>query len=514
VARRSGSWLGPARRENSVRDREKIALLAQVVGLRLSARQIETPGNHQRGRLAPPHPTSQLQQAQATLPPLDPEMAALRAREFSRLDECGQVYLDYTGSALFPASLVRRHTDFLTSCVLGNPHSRNPTSRASTELIEDARRAVLAHFEADEAEYELVFTLNASCALKLVGESFPFTAGSRLLLTADNHNSCHGLREFARAGDAELRYVPLGPELRIAEIGPHLEGASPEVAHLFVYPAQSNFSGVKHPLSWVEEAQEAGYRVLLDAAAFAPTSRLSLREVRPDFTCISFYKMFGYPTGVGALIARREALAALQRPWFGGGTVRFVSASGGVHLLHDTGRGFEDGTPNFLDIAAVPPGLDFLAGLGAERIERHVGAMTGHLLRRLDALRHRGGSPLTRIYGPRGLEGRGGAVAFNLVHPDGGEVDFRTVEERANAAGISLRTGFFCNPGAAEYAFDHREADTERCFRSLAPEDFSIRAFSICLDDRPVGAVRVSVGIPTIPSDIDALIDVLAGFRE
>jgi molybdenum cofactor sulfurtransferase len=451
---------------------------------------------------------------QPAAPHLDPLFAELRASEFSRLDACGQVYLDYTGSALFPESLVRRHTEFLTGCVLGNPHSRNPTSRASTELVEQARAAVLEHFEADAAEYEVAFTLNASCALKLVGESFPFAEGSRLLLTADNHNSCHGLREYARTGGAEIRYVPLDEELRIAAIGPHLEGAPDGGEHLFVFPAQSNFSGVKHPLSWISEAQDRGYRVFLDAAAFAPTSRLSLKEVHPDFVCISFYKMFGYPTGVGALIARRDALQALHRPWFGGGTVRFVSAATGLHLMHETGRGFEDGTPNFLDIAAVPHGLAFLTELGAARVEAHVEAMTRYLLDALGGLSHRDGSPLTRIYGPRDIARRGGAVAFNLVRPGGAEVDFRTVEERANAAGISLRTGFFCNPGAAEYAFDYSEADTERCFRSLSPEEFSIRAFSICLNDRPVGAVRVSVGVPTLPSDIDALVDVLHGFRE
>jgi molybdenum cofactor sulfurtransferase len=445
---------------------------------------------------------------------VDPRIAELRLREFSRLDDCGQIYLDYTGSALFPVSLVRRHAEFLTGCVLGNPHSRNPTSRASTDLVEEARRAVLEYFDADPAEYEVAFTLNASSALKLVGESFPFAAGSQLLLTADNHNSCHGLREFARGRGAEVRYVPLDGDLRIAALTPHLESTPGGSENLFVFPAQSNFSGVKHPLSWIAEAREHGYRVFLDAAAFAPTSRLSLREVEPDYVCISFYKMMGYPTGVGALIARREALHALHRPWFGGGTVRFVSAATGLHLMHETGRGFEDGTPNFLDIAAITPGLAFLREVGEERVEAHVAEMTRYLLERIGSLTHADGSPMARIYGPRGLDGRGGAVAFNLVRPDGGEVDFRTVEERANAAGISLRTGFFCNPGAAEYAFDYSEADTERCFRSLPPEDFSIRAFSICLDDRPVGAVRVSVGLPTLPSDIDALVEVLHGFRE
>src|SRR5204863_2143767 len=90
---------------------------------------------------------------------------------------------------------------------------------------------------------------------------------------------------------------------------------------LFAYPAQSNFSGVQHPLGWVDLTQAAGYDVLLDAAAFVPGNPLDLSAVRPEFVTVSFYKMFGFPTGVGCLLARRDALARLRRPWFSGGTI-------------------------------------------------------------------------------------------------------------------------------------------------------------------------------------------------
>ena len=86
---------------------------------------------------------------------------------------------------------------------------------------------------------------------------------------------------------------------------------------LFAYPAQSNFTGVQHPLEWIAQAQARGWDVLLDAAAFAPTNRLDLGRWQPDFVAISFYKIFGYPTGIGCLLARkaalRQAAAALVR---------------------------------------------------------------------------------------------------------------------------------------------------------------------------------------------------------
>ncbi len=445
---------------------------------------------------------------------MDDTIRALRSREFGRLDASGHVYLDYTGSALYPESLVRAHADMLCKGVFGNPHSRNPTSRASTELVDRARRRVLEFFDADPAEYEAIFTLNASGALKLVGEAYPFGPGSSFRLAADNHNSVNGIREFASARGADVRYLPLNHDLRIDNIEEQLAGVDPNAPNLFSYPAQSNFSGVKHPLEWIEVARDLGYDVLLDSAAFVPTSPFSLSRVKPDFATVSFYKMFGFPTGVGALLARRAALAKLNRPWFGGGTVRFVSAQNQVRILYTNAAAFEDGTLNFLGIAAVCDGLDFLASIGMDRIQSHVMELTGLLLRELGELRHSGGEPLVRLYGPRDLEGRGATVAFNLIDPAGHVIDCRLVEQAASEAGISLRTGYFCNPGAAETSFELPRDEAKRCYDELAGETFTLSQFSVCLHDKPVGAIRVSLGLANNEADIAALIGLLARFRD
>ncbi|HEU4452517.1 MAG TPA: aminotransferase class V-fold PLP-dependent enzyme [Longimicrobium sp.] len=440
--------------------------------------------------------------------------AELRRRDFSRLDRLGHVYLDYTGAGLYAESQVRAHSDYLCGTVLGNPHSRNPTSWAATLKVEEAREKVLAFFNADPEAYDVVFTLNASGALKLVAEAYPWEPGVRFLMTADNHNSVNGMREYATAHGAEVRYVPLGDELRISSLEEHLPCADCTKPHLFAFPAQSNFSGVKHPLEWIDVARESGYHVLLDAAAFVPTSPLDLRRYTPDFVCLSFYKMFGFPTGVGVLLMRRNTLGELHRPWFAGGTVRFVSAQNRVHLSHVTGRAFEDGTPNYLGIAAASAGLDFISEIGMERINEHVMRHTEILMDRLMRLRHSSGEPLVRIYGPRDMERRGGTVAFNLLDPEGELVDFRTVEQRANEADISIRTGFFCNPGAAEFAFEYHDDEAFRCIKTLTPETFTLQQFSDCMGDQAVGAVRASLGIASNEADIDRLVAVLESFRD
>ena len=140
----------------------------------------------------------------------------LREREYGRLDRLGHVYLDYTGGGLYAESQVREHLALLSDSVLGNPHSKNPTSLASTHLVDEARASVLEFFSADSAEYDVIFTSNASGALKLVGESYPFGEGDRYLLTYDNHNSVNGIREYARSRGASVTYLPVGePDLRL-----------------------------------------------------------------------------------------------------------------------------------------------------------------------------------------------------------------------------------------------------------------------------------------------------------
>ncbi|RAG82658.1 cysteine desulfurase [Streptacidiphilus pinicola] len=435
--------------------------------------------------------------------------ARLRADEYGYLDEHGHTYLDYTGAGLPARSQLAAHKARITGACYGNPHSDNPTSAAATELVERARARVLEHLNADPAEYAAIFTANATGACRLVGEAFPFRRGSRLVLPLDNHNSVNGLREFARSGHARVVQVPFStPDLRVGDdaMAAALDGGRtrrPEDrgrAGLLAYPAQSNFTGVRHPLEWIELAHDRGYAVLLDAAAYLPTQSLDLSVVKPDFVTASWYKVFGYPTGVGCLVARRDSLDMLRRPWFSGGTIHVVSAEGGWHRMAEDESAFEDGTLNFLAIPDVATGLDHIASVGLDAISSHVSDLTGRLLTGLRSLRHSGGRPLVRVYGPEDTERRGGTIALNVLDPQGRVVDERAVGRDSTACGISLRTGCFCNPGAGEEAF----AISRRLLRGR-----TVGRMSGTLDDYLTrlglpsgGAVRVSLGIASSPEDL------------
>ncbi len=426
----------------------------------------------------------------------------LRRTEYARLDACGHVYLDYTGAGVYADSQLAEHTALLREHVFGNPHSVNPTSAAMTELVERARASVLDYFRAPPDEYEAIFTPNATGALRLVGEAYPFRAGDRFLLTFDNHNSVNGIREFARARGAETTYVPsVPPDLRVDEeiLPRYLTEVGGDHHNLFAFPAQSNFSGVQHPLEWIDRAHEHGWDVLVDAAAFVPTNRLDLSRWKPDFVPVSFYKMVGWPTGVGCLLARREALAKLERPWFSGGTIvaAFVqrewyqSAPGAAH--------FEDGTVNFLNLPAVEIGLRHLERISVDLVHTRVQALSAWLLDLLTGLRHAGGAPAATVYGPETTERRGGTIAFNFLHPDGRIVDERYVDRIAREHRVSLRTGCFCNPGAGEVAFTiSRETLVGGEFGAGMTLDDYVEAIGLPSG----GAIRASLGVASNAADV------------
>jgi selenocysteine lyase/cysteine desulfurase len=445
----------------------------------------------------------------------DTQFAALRAREFGRLDAAGHTYLDFTGSALYPRSLVDAHAAMLCDAVLGNPHSENPASLASSALVAEARARVLTFFDADPGEYAVVFTGNATGAIRLVADGFAFGPRSPLVLSADNHNSINGVREMARRAGAATHVLPLAANLmlddgsaRLARLAEGCEGG------LLAFPAQSNFSGALHSLSLVREARALGFRVLLDAAAYVPTHRLSLGAVPADFVALSFYKMFGYPTGVGALIARRDALACLTRPWFAGGTVEWASVQQDRHQRRAGAEGFEDGSPNFGGIAAVSAGLDFLDRVGLDRIEQHVRVLTERLVRGLRALRGADGRPMVDVYGPHGRAPCGATVAFNVRGGDGRVIPFAAVEARAAAARVSVRGGCFCNPGASERAFGFAPARTARCLERAREGGWTIDRFAACMEGTPVGAVRASLGVPSDAADVDRLLAAVASMAD
>ena len=436
---------------------------------------------------------------------------ALRFKEYSRLDQENHVYLDYTGGNLYAESQIDKHYGLLKKCTFGNPHSTNPSSQHATQLVDEARKKVLEFFNADD--YYCVFTPNASGALKIIGECYPFDADSHYLLLADNHNSVNGIREYCKNAGGTFQYSPMNVEdLTISEstLSHHLQSVN-KTKKLFAFPAQSNVSGAKHDLEWISRAQELGWDVLLDAAAFVPTSTLDLRKYTPDFVSISFYKIFGYPTGLGALLIRKSSFEKLNKKWFAGGTVKLASVHAPFHYLIDNHERFENGTINYLGIPAIQTGLEFIEEIGMNRINERVDSLMNVLFAELKSMQHSNGEKQLDIFGHPERKNMGGTLIMSFKNPDGSKIAFEQIEDLANKQHISLRSGCFCNPGLDETNNCLTTKELSRYFESRTTGSYYDM---IAFLNKMRGAIRISVGIATNQKDINTFLSFVRQLKD
>ena len=410
----------------------------------------------------------------------------------------------------------------MMSSLLGNPHSASSSSQLSTRRIEDVRLRVLRYFNADPDHFDLIFVANATAGIKLVMESFREQEhGFWYGYHKDAHTSLVGVREAAKdthrcfGSDDEIKeWLDKGTD---ALPGDNRLG-------LFAYPAQSNMHGRRLPLSWTSQLRSSklGKHVysLLDAAAMISTSPLDLgnHSQAPDFTVMSFYKIFGFPD-LGALIVRNESASVLQRrSYFGGGTVEMVLC--GKENWHIRKHGclheqLEDGTLPVHSIIALDSALNVHERLfgSPERVALHTGFLAGLLCNKLAALRHHNGSAVCQIYRDPSssyLDNRtqGPIIAFNLRDGKGDWVSNTEVEKLANIRNIQLRSGGLCNPGGIVSALDLAPWEVKRNFSAghRCGNEVDI------VGGKPTGMLRVSLGAMSNMQDLKTFVEFLEEF--
>ncbi|KAG8386614.1 hypothetical protein BUALT_Bualt03G0166800 [Buddleja alternifolia] len=437
----------------------------------------------------------------------------IRATEFKRLNDVA--YLDHAGATLYSESQMEHIFKDLNSNLYGNPHSQSNCSLTTSDIVGDARRQVLNYFNASPGEYKCIFTSGATAALKLVGETFPWSSESTFMYTMENHNSVLGIREYALhegaaaiavdvedvadldrrcSGNSAIKVIPHRVQRR-GEAGCRRKQQTSDTYNLFAFPSECNFSGLRFNLDLVNVIKEDSYEmpgtfpnnsgswmVLIDAAKGSATAPPDLSKHKADFVVVSFYKLFGYPTGIGALIARNGTVAASIAD------IDFYKRRDGIEEY------FEDGTLSFVSIASLHHGFKILNALTVSAISRHTTSLATYVRNALLNLRHVNETRVCTLYGLKDPESlcneMGPTVSFNLKGPDGSWFGYREVEKLASLSNIQLRAGCFCNPGACakHLALSHSDIIS------------NVEAGHVCWDDhdimhgKPTGAVRVSFG--------------------
>ena len=414
------------------------------------------------------------------------------------------------------------HGLLLSLALWPNPRFKKTGKRNEIFL---ATKFGIAHGEpnrfvkADPDEFDLVFVANATAAIKLVVEGFRACGqGFSYRYHQDSHTSLVGVRESAVVSQC-LESDEAVEQWLMAGGDEDRDGERPSV---FAYPAQSNMTGRRLTLSWcsrVRQRKRNSY-TLLDAAALVSTSQLDLSnpEDAPDFTALSFYKIFGFPD-LGALIVRKSSGHMLtKREYFGGGTVEMVSCMRDQwHLPKDQSihEQLEDGTLPIHNILALDNALDVHHDLygSMNQISKHTSFLANKLFQGLSSLRHYNGRRVCKIYtGSKSSyldpQIQGPIIAFNIRHSDGTWVANSEVEKIASIKNIHLRTGGVCNPGGVAHHLELAPWEMEKNFSSGQRCDNDIEG----VGGKPTGVIRVSLGAMSNRRDVTVFIDFVREF--
>lgn len=412
----------------------------------------------------------------------------------------------------------------MTTNLFGNPHSASASSQLSSRRIDDCRLRILNLFKASPQDFDLVFVANATAGIKLVADAFrDHDEGFWYGYHAESHTSLIGVRELASCGNRCFRD---DQEISDWVALDGCESNERNFPRLLAYPAQSNMTGRRLSLDWCRNVRNMNIKgaklmyTLLDAAGLVSTSPLDLSDVSvaPDFTVLSFYKMFGFPD-LGALIVRKASGEPLKRrKYFGGGTVNMTISIGEQwHDKRDSSlhSQLEDGTVPFHSIVALECALNVHSRLygSMEAVSRHTTFLQTRMFLGLSLYRHFNGNKVCEIYGDHlhdaGKEITDGAtIAFNLRNCYGGYIAKTEVEKLATVKSIQFRTGGLCNPGGVATHLELSPSDMKKHFAAgqRCGDNNDI------IDGRPTGVIRISLGASSNLRDVDAFLGFIEEF--
>nr|WP_226899190.1 aminotransferase class V-fold PLP-dependent enzyme [Nonomuraea phyllanthi] len=340
-------------------------------------------------------------------------------------------------------------------------------SQLTTARYEQARHTVRA-FVGARPDDAVIFTRNTTDATNLLAGCLP--AGTTAVVFDTEHHA--SLLPWKRSVRLAPPALP-GEAVRAADEA--LAGI--DGPKLLVVTAASNVTGELWPIAALAHiAHRHGARILVDAAQLVPHRRLNLTALDLDYVAFSGHKLYA-PFGAGALVGRRDWLAAGEPYLKGGGAVRSVADD--VEWHDDPEPRHEAGTPNVLGAIALAAACDALTATGWTELVREEERLIARLR-----------SGLASIEGVRELSlwgdghPRVGIVSFTVA----GHSARQVAEVLSGEYGIGVRDGKFCAHPFVRHLLDATDGGCE---------------------DGTASAVRASIGIGTTEEHVDRLVEAL-----
>jgi cysteine desulfurase/selenocysteine lyase len=340
------------------------------------------------------------------------------------------VYLDTAASAQRPQQVIDAVSNFYCQHNANIHRGVHTLSQEATDDYEQARIRIAAFINAPSAQ-ELVFTRGTTESINLVAHSFArsrLQSGDEILIShMEHHSNIVPWQILCEETGALLKVVPINQrgELEMDALAEMLN----ERVKLLGIVHISNALGTINPVAEIcALAQQHGIPVLVDGAQAMPHQAVDVQALGCDFYCFSGHKMYG-PTGIGALWARGEHLAAM-RPYQGGGEmIRRVTFEKSEY--NDAPGKFEAGTPNIAGAIGLGAAVDYLQSLGMENVAASEAGLLAY-----------GTEKLSQIDGFRMIgtaAHKAGVMSFVL-----GDIHANDVGTIIDLHGVAIRTGHHC----------------------------------------------------------------------
>ena len=342
------------------------------------------------------------------------------------------VYLDSAATSQKPMSVIKAIERFYCRYNANVHRGVHRLSEEATIAFEQSREK-FAHFVGVKNAREIVFVRNATEALNLVALSWArpnLRPGDRVLLTEmEHHSNIVPWQMLAKEKGIKLDFIRIDDNgLLDSESFQELIKKRPKVLSL---AHVSNALGTINPVKQMaQEAHTIGATVVVDGAQSVPHMPVDIADLKCDFMAVSGHKMLA-PTGIGMLYGRGDLLEHME-PFMGGGEMIRE-----VHLQdaswNDPPWRFEAGTPNVEGAIGLGAAVEYLSSLGMQNVRRHEKDITEYALKKMQNVKD------LVVYGPRDVEKRGAAIAFNL-----GDIHAHDLATILDTQGIAIRSGHHC----------------------------------------------------------------------
>ncbi len=342
------------------------------------------------------------------------------------------VYLDSTASSQKPVQVIAAMDRYYRTTHANVHRGIYQLSEAATEAYETARKKVKAFVNAASWR-EIVFTRNATESINLVAQTWGranLGPGDVVLISEmEHHSNIVPWQLVAAEKGFTLRAIPV-LDNGLLDLDAYARFLNEGAVKLVAITQMSNVLGTINPVAdMARQAHEAGALILVDGAQSVPHMPVDVQALGADFLAFSGHKMLG-PTGIGVLYGRRALLEAMP-PFMGGGDmIRKVRLSGSE--WNDLPYKFEAGTPSIAEVVGLGAAVDYLSGVGMDKIQAYDRQIIAYALERLDEVRG------VTVYGPD-ADHKGAVAAFTMngLHP-------HDVAQLLDVEGVAVRAGHHC----------------------------------------------------------------------